>query len=140
MHAFPLCSSRIGGQVPDDVLITNPFEPMDLGRVAASDDLPGVSGEVKYENVGGTDILERARGVGQARRRTPKSGALACMAVGAMASSSPAPAGVAYPADSSSSGWSSVREIVSNRHQGRLFPQQSLDGDGDEYVPFRLKE
>ena len=49
MHAFPLCSSRIGGQVPDDVLITNPFEPMDLGRVTASDDLPngGVSGEAE---------------------------------------------------------------------------------------------
>lgn len=84
--------------------------------------------------------MERARGVGQqTRRRTPKSGALACVAVGAMTpSSSPAPAGVAYPADSSSSGWSSVREIVRMRHQGRLFPQQSLEEDGDEYVPFRL--
>ena len=131
--------------MPDDVLITNPFEPMDLGRVTASDDLPngGVSGgaedDAQNENSGDPDTLERARvGGGQARRRTPKSGALACMAVGAMTPSTPAaPVGATYPADSSSSGWSSVREIVRMRHQGRLFPQQSLDEDGDEYVPFR---
>ena len=115
---------------------------MKLGNLAASDaPLNGyISGEVddaQNKQVGEADAL--ARGVaGQARRRTPKSGALACMAVGAMTASSPATFGAVYPADSSSSGWSSVREIVRMRHQGRLFPHESLDEDGEEYVPFRL--
>ena len=73
-----------------------------------------------------------ARGVGQTRRRF---GAVACAAVGAIAPSSAAPA-TSSVVDSSSSGWSSVREIVRMRHQGRLF-QRSLEGDCDEYVPFR---
>ena len=137
INAFRIRSSRISGQVPDDVLIANPFEPMKLGNMAASDDpLNGpISGEVddaQNEQVGEADVAGR-----QARRRTPKSGALACMAVGAMTASSPATFGAVYPADSSSSGWSSVREIVRMRHQGRLFPHESLDEDGEEYVPFR---
>ena len=114
---------------------------MKLGNLASDAPLNGhISGEVDdalTEKVGEADAL--AKGVtGQARRRTPKSGALACMAVGAMTASSPATFGAVYPADSSSSGWSSVREIVRMRHQGRLFPHESLDEDGEEYVPFRL--
>ena len=32
-------SSRLAGQVPDDLLITNPFEPVDFGRAEAADDV-----------------------------------------------------------------------------------------------------
>ena len=64
INAFRIRSSRISGQVPDDVLIANPFEPMKLGNMAASDDpLNGhISGEVddaQNEQVGEADVAGR---------------------------------------------------------------------------------
>ena len=43
-------SSRLAGQVPDDLLITNPFEPVDFGRAAAA---AAATDDVTNRNVSG---------------------------------------------------------------------------------------